>query len=230
MTKATTTSTASTRAPAKRGAGRPRRAAKAAPKPAPAPAGRRIGYARVSTHEQTRSLQVDALEAAQCDMILEEVASGVKERPILEDALEALEEGDALVVWRLDRLARSLHDLMAIIARLDAKKAHFVSLTESLDTTTPGGRLVYHVTGAIAEFERSLLVARTHAGLASAKARGRHGGRPMKLGPEQVAHARATLHSGAATPLTIAQGFGVSLSTLYRALGREEGEKNNRRE
>src|SRR5918995_4230730 len=152
-----------------------------------------IGYARVSTGEQTLDLQLDALKAAGCGKIYEETASGAKaERPVLEDVLSYLRKGDTLVVWRLDRLGRSLPHLIETVAALAARGIGFKSLTEQIDTTTPGGKLVFHVFGALAEFERDLIRERTNAGLAAARARGRTGGRPKVLtDPKKQALARA---------------------------------------
>src|SRR5437764_1930616 len=138
-----------------------------------------IGYARISTGEQTLALQEDALKAAGCERLLTDTASGAKtERPGLAKALEQLRSGDSLVVWRLDRLGRSLRHLIDTLLELDSRGVGFKSLTESIDTTTPGGKLIFHVFGALAEFERDLIRERTNAGLAAARARGRKGGRP----------------------------------------------------
>ena len=138
-----------------------------------------IGYARVSTHEQTLDLQQDALKKAGCDPIYTDTASGAQpERKGLHDALQYLREGDVLVVWRLDRLGRSLKHLIETITALEERSIGFRSLSESIDTTTSGGKLVFHVFGALAEFERDLIRERTKAGLAAARSRGRRGGRP----------------------------------------------------
>ena len=179
-----------------------------------------IGYARVSTGEQTLDLQLDALKAAGCGTVYQETASGVKaERPVLAEVLGYLRPGDTLVVWRLDRLGRSLGHLIEVVAALAARGIGFKSLTEQIDTTTPGGKLIFHVFGALAEFERDLIRERTHAGLAAARARGRMGGRPKKLGDAtQVALAR-TLYDGGQTDIaTICRTLGVSRATLYRSL------------
>ncbi|MBA2598978.1 MAG: recombinase family protein, partial [Chloroflexia bacterium] len=141
-----------------------------------------IGYARVSTGEQTLDLQLDALTKAGCGKVYRETASGAKaDRPVLEEVLGYLRNGDTLVVWRLDRLGRSLKHLIEVVAALAARGIGFKSLTEQIDTTTPGGKLIFHVFGALAEFERDLIRERTQAGLAAARARGRLGGRPRKL-------------------------------------------------
>src|SRR3712207_6386249 len=141
-----------------------------------------IGYARISTLDQSLALQQDALRAAGCERIFTATASGARtDRPGLADALEHLRTGDTLVVWRLDRLGRSLEHLMETIRELHEQGIHFKSLQEQLDTATSGGKLVFHVFGALAEFERDLIRERTRAGLEAARARGRRGGRPRKL-------------------------------------------------
>ena len=138
-----------------------------------------VGYARVSTHDQTLALQQDALERAGCDRIFADTASGATaERSGLEDALAFARPGDTLVVWKLDRLGRSLPHLIETIARLQERGIGFRSLTEQLDTTTSGGKLVFHIFGALAEFERDLIREHTQAGLLAARAQGRRGGRP----------------------------------------------------
>lgn len=147
----------------------------------------RIGYARVSTGEQNLDLQRDALEEAGCERVFSDEMSGAKaERPGLRNAIDFAREGDVLVVWRLDRLGRSLRELFDRITELQDRGVGFESLTESTDTTTPGGQLVFHIFGALAEFERNLLRERTLAGLAAARKRGRTGGRPAILSGEQV--------------------------------------------
>ena len=142
----------------------------------------RVGYARVSTHEQHLDLQIDALKKADCEKIFIDKVSGlVANRPGLDDAMEFLRPGDTLVVWRLDRLGRSLKHLIDIVGQLEEREIGFRSLQESLDTTTSGGVLVFHMFAALAEFERHLIRERTHAGLTAARARGRKGGRPKAL-------------------------------------------------
>ena len=141
-----------------------------------------VGYARVSTHEQNLSLQVDALTQAGCEKIFEDKISGIKaERPGLNAALEFVRKGDTLVVWRLDRLGRSLKHLIETVADLEGRGIGLRSLQEAIDTTTAGGRLVFQIFGALAEFERNLIRERTLAGLQAARARGRKGGRPKAL-------------------------------------------------
>ena len=148
----------------------------------------RIGYARVSKHEQNLDLQRDALKAAGCKKIIEDTASGGKvQRDGLDRVREQLRKGDVLVVWRLDRLGRSLKHLIELMAELEGQGIGFQSVTEAIDTTTPGGKLVFHIFAALAEFERNLIRERTHAGLEAARARGRKGGRRKKLGDKQRA-------------------------------------------
>jgi DNA invertase Pin-like site-specific DNA recombinase len=179
-----------------------------------------IGYARVSTFEQILDLQRDALNAAGCDRIFTDTMSGARaDRPGLQQALDYLREGDVLVVWRLDRLGRSLKYLIEVITRLNERGIGFRSLTEQIDTTTSGGKLIFHVFGALAEFERDIIRERTQAGLAAARARGRMGGRPKKLEtPGKVAMARALHASKQHTIAEICKSVGVSRATLYRYL------------
>src|SRR5437588_7311427 len=181
-----------------------------------------IGYARVSTFEQILDLQRDALTAAGCDRIFTDTMSGSRsDRPGLEQALDYLRAGDVLVVWRLDRLGRSLKYLIEVMTKLDERGIGFRSLTEQIDTTTSGGKLIFHVFGALAEFERDIIRERTQAGLAAARARGRMGGRPKKLEtPAKVAMARA-LHADKTHSIAeICTSVGVSRATLYRYLGK----------
>jgi len=141
-----------------------------------------IGYARVSTQDQNLDLQNDALKAAGCEIIYTDKMSGTKKnRPGLEEILGFIRKGDTLVVWKLDRLGRSLKHLIQVLNQLDERGVYFKSIQESLDTSTPGGKLIFHVFGALAEFERDIIRERTLAGLAAARARGRKGGRPRKL-------------------------------------------------
>ncbi len=179
-----------------------------------------IGYARVSTFEQILDLQRDALTAAQCDRIFTDTMSGSRsDRPGLEQALDYLRAGDVLVVWRLDRLGRSLKYLIEVITRLNERGIGFKSLTEQIDTTTSGGKLIFHVFGALAEFERDIIRERTQAGLAAARARGRMGGRPKKLEtPTKVAMARALYADESHSIADICKSLGVSRATLYRYL------------
>jgi DNA invertase Pin-like site-specific DNA recombinase len=185
-----------------------------------------IGYARVSTGEQTLDLQLDALRAAGCGKLYTETASGAKaDRPVLDEVLSYVRKGDTLVVWRLDRLGRSLKHLIEVVAVLSERGIGFKSLTEQIDTTTPGGKLVFHVFGALAEFERDLIRERTHAGLAAARARGRLGGLPRKLAAATQLELARTLYDGGQTDIaTICQTLGISRATLYRYLKAHPGD------
>jgi DNA invertase Pin-like site-specific DNA recombinase len=179
----------------------------------------RIGYARVSTDDQTLDLQKDALKRAKCKEIYEEQASGKNTgRPQLEGCLKSLRGGDTLVVWRLDRLGRNLADLVRLIAELEQRRINFESLTEKIETSSPTGRLVFHVFAALAEFERNLIRERTVAGLTAARARGRKGGRPLKLSPKEVKTIRALLKTADMPVAEIAARFGIARSTLYRTI------------
>lgn len=181
--------------------------------------GELLGYARGSTLEQNAVLQRDALGAAGCWRVFTDHVSGVREqRPELDRVLEALRPGDTLVVWRLDRLGRSLRHLIDVATDLAAREVGFRSLTESVDTTTPGGRLIFHMFGALAQFERELVRERTLAGLASARARGRNGGRPTIMTADKLAAARRMYAQRELSGEQIARALGVSRSTLYRAL------------
>jgi DNA invertase Pin-like site-specific DNA recombinase len=181
-----------------------------------------IGYARVSTEEQNLALQWDALTRAGCEKIFQdEGISGVTvNRPALSDALAALRPGDILVTWKLDRLGRSLAHLIDIIARLGEAEIGLRSLSEAIDTTTASGRLLFHVMGALAEFERALISERTRAGIAAARARGAVLGRPPKLTDKEAREARALLESGAVSLAELAALFEVAPLTLERALKR----------
>ena len=183
----------------------------------------RIGYARVSTTEQNLDLQRDALKRAGCDKIIEDTASGGKvHRSGLERVREMLRPGDVLAVWRLDRLGRSLKHLIDLMAELEGQGIGFQSVTESIDTTTPGGKLVFHIFGALAEFERNLIRDRTHAGLEAARARGRKGGRRKKLNDKQRALV-VELYRRKKDPIDeIRKMFGISRPTLYKYV-RESG-------
>ncbi len=178
-----------------------------------------VGYARVSTQDQTPTLQLDALRAAGCGRIFVETASGAqRERPELKAALDYMREGDTLAVWKLDRLARSMKQLIETVEGMEARGIGFRSLTEAIDTTTAGGRLVFHIFGALAEFERGVIRERTCAGLEAARARGRRGGRPSKLKAQDLAAARAMLADPSFTVEDVAKRLGVSSATLYRHL------------
>ncbi len=182
-----------------------------------------IGYARISTADQTLALQEDALHQAGCEKIFKDVISGsTTERPGLSDAMEYARAGDVLVVWKLDRLGRSLAHLIQVVQQLQAEGIGFQSLQENMDTTTPGGQLIFHIFGALAEFERSLIRERTNAGLAAARARGRVGGRPRRLAPEQVRMVQQLMESPDTTAQQVADTLHVSRATLYRALKQAE--------
>jgi DNA invertase Pin-like site-specific DNA recombinase len=181
--------------------------------------GHRLGYARVSTGDQSPDLQLDALRAAGCYRVFVDTASGaLTARPELAKVRDQLRPGDTLVVWKLDRLGRSLRHLLEVVGDLERRGIGFKSLRESVDTTTPGGRLVFHLFGAPAEFERDLVRERTAAGLAAARARGRKGGRPPVLTPQKLAVARQLYDSRQHTVAAIAQTLGVSRASLYRHL------------
>ncbi len=178
-----------------------------------------IGYARVSTLDQTLALQQDALTTAGCERIFTDTASGARtDRPGLADALGHLRQGDTLVVWRLDRLGRSLAHLIDTIRDLQERGIGFRSLQEQIDTTTSGGKLVFHVFGALAEFERDLIRERTHAGLAAARARGRLFGRPRALDQAQAQMAQALYNDKRHSVAEICRTLHVSRATVYRYL------------
>ena len=178
-----------------------------------------LGYARVSTDDQTTRLQLDALEAAGCERTFSERASGAStERPVLAEVLSHSRQGDTLVVWRLDRLGRSLPHLIETVQKLEGAGVALKSLTEGIDTTTPNGRLIFHLFGALAQFERELIRERTMAGLAAARARGRKGGRPPKLSAEKLRVAQRLLKDPESTVSEVARTLGVHRSTLHKAL------------
>lgn len=178
-----------------------------------------LGYARISTLEQNSRLQTDALKAAGCYRVFIDRASGaLDERRELAKLFDQVRPGDTVVVWRLDRLGRSLRHLIDTVNALAERKVGFRSLTENIDTTTSGGKLVFHIFGALAEFERELIRERTNAGLAAARARGRHGGRPTVMPPDKVATARQMYDSKDYTVEAIARVLGVSRASIYRHL------------
>jgi DNA invertase Pin-like site-specific DNA recombinase len=180
-----------------------------------------LRYARVSTRDQCYQAQLDALRGAGCEKIFEEKLSGAqRDRPQLQAALDYVRPGDTLVVWKLDRLARSLKQLIETVEMLSEREIGLRSLTEAIDTTSPGGRLVFHVFGALAEFERSIIRERTTAGLAAARARGRVGGRPRALSENDLHIAQTLLQDRKLTVAQIAQRLGVAPSTLYKHLPR----------
>ena len=178
-----------------------------------------VGYSRVSTVDQNPELQHDALMAAGCSRVFTDKASGVaSDRPQLAAALDYLREGDSLVVWRLDRLGRSLKHLLEVVSALDERGVGFQSLHESIDTTTSTGKLVFHIFGALAEFERDLIKDRTTAGLAAARARGRVGGRKPVLTAQQIEVALEMYAAGDGAVADIAKVLRVSRATIYRQL------------
>ena len=178
-----------------------------------------IGYARVSTEDQNLDLQNDALKQAGCDKIIEEKASGAKtDRAGLDEALSFLRKGDTLVVWKLDRLGRSLQHLIQVVNQLREKGIFFRSIQESLDTSSSGGKLIFHIFGALAEFERDVIRDRTMAGLAAARARGRVGGRPKIMTDKKVRLAKTLLADHTNTIDDVCETLGVSRATLYRYL------------
>ncbi len=190
-----------------------------------------IGYARVSTTDQNVSLQIDDLKKVGCEKIFRDKVSGAKaDRPGLQNALEFLREGDSLVVWRLDRLGRSLKHLLETVSLLEERGIGFRSLQESIDTTTSGGRLIFHIFGALAEFERNLIRERTMAGLKAARARGKFGGRPRKLDKKKTELLYRLYDEKKHTIIEICQMMGISKPTLYAYLaGRQkkpEADKN----
>lgn len=176
-----------------------------------------IGYARVSTDDQNLNLQHDALKNAGCERIFDDQVTGSKiQRPGLEAALEFVREGDVLIVWRLDRLSRSLKDLIEMVTLLDSKKIGLKSLNESIDTSSTSGKLIFHIFAALAEFERNLIRERTNAGLQAARARGRKGGRPKKLSKDKMELA-VQLYVGKQHSIQkICELIGVSKPTLYK--------------
>jgi DNA invertase Pin-like site-specific DNA recombinase len=177
-----------------------------------------VGYGRVSTQDQNTELQEDALSAAGCErLFIEKISSGKKDRPQLTAALDYLRSGDTLVVWRFDRLARSLDQLIKTMSELDARGIALKSLTEAIDTSTPGGRLVFHIFGSISEFEKSIIRERSRAGLVAGRARGRVGGRPAKLTGERLDHAVNLLNTGTSVS-AVARSMGVSRSTVLRSV------------
>jgi DNA invertase Pin-like site-specific DNA recombinase len=181
-----------------------------------------VGYTRCSTADQNLDLQRDALEKAGCERIFQDngVSGATTERPGLAEALACVREGDVLVVWKLDRLGRSLRHLIEVVHGLEARDVQVRSLTEGFDTTTAAGKMLFHVIGALAEMERSIIRERTHAGLAAARARGRNGGRKRKLDGRAIKMARAMLADRDVSVEDVASTMRVNRATLYRALKR----------
>lgn len=180
-----------------------------------------IGYARVSTQDQNAATQVAALELAGCELVFQEKASGGRwDRPELHRLLDQLRKGDVLVVWKLDRLSRSLKDVLSLMERIAQAGAGFRSLTEVIDTTSPGGRMMMQIVGTFAEFERAMLRERTKTGLVAARKQGRVGGRRHKLRPDQQEEVVALVESGKRTAAEIARLFDVHPATVSRILKR----------
>jgi DNA invertase Pin-like site-specific DNA recombinase len=178
-----------------------------------------IGYARVSTLDQNEQLQTDALSAAGCDRTFVDHASGAKAHRVeLDHLLDVIREGDTLIVWKLDRLGRSVQHLVDLMTLLQSRGVGFKSLTEHMDTTTPGGVLIFNVFAAMAQFERDLIRERTNAGLQAARARGHVGGRPSKLSERQRARIRELYQGRALTVQEIADQYHVSRRTIYSSL------------
>ncbi len=177
----------------------------------------RIGYARVSTTDQHLHLQHDALQAAGCERLFSDTVSGARmDRPGLTAALSACRAGDTLVVWKLDRLGRSLPHLVEIVQDLDARGVGFTSLQEQMDTTTSGGKLIFHIFASLATFERDLIRERTNAGLAAARARGRHGGRPKGVDQKKQKAALALKKDASYSIREICEIVGISRNTYYK--------------
>jgi len=191
---------------------------------------KRIGYARVSTSDQNIEMQLQALSAAGCDDIFTDqgLSGSLRSRPGLEQSLRRLQPGDTLVIWRLDRLGRSLSNLIEVVARLGRDKIGLYSITEAINTASAGGILIFHIMGALAEFERALISERTKAGMSAAKARGSPIGRPIKMAPEQIMQAIQAIESEGMTVTAAAKAFAVSRATLYRALYRAEASAHGR--
>jgi DNA invertase Pin-like site-specific DNA recombinase len=176
----------------------------------------RIGYARVSTGDQSLDLQLDALKKSGCKRIFTDQASAMKDdRPGLSDALSHLRHGDVLVIWKLDRLGRTVKGLVAFVADLQGRGVQFQSLTDNIETSTPAGRFFFHIMASLAQMERELLAERTQAGLAAARRRGRVGGRKRRMTPGKVESARTLLKDGMSRQ-DVARNLGVSIPTLYR--------------
>ncbi|PHZ91448.1 DNA-invertase (plasmid) [Klebsiella variicola] len=185
-----------------------------------------IGYARVSTGDQNLDLQKNALVRAECEQIFEDTASGKIRAPGAEACYPSFKTGDSLVVWKLDRLGRSVRDLITLVSELQDKGIHFRSLTDSIDTSTPAGRFFFHVMSATAEMERELIVERTRAGLAAAREQGRVGGRRRVMTEDVVERCRRMLENGA-TRQQLADVTGVGVKTIYKYLPVQYGDKKS---
>lgn len=183
-----------------------------------------IGYARVSTDDQNLHLQIDALKKSGCEKIFEDRFSGAKsERPGLQKALQYLRSGDTIVVWRLDRLGRSIKDLIDMVSLFESKGIGLKSIQETIDTSSSSGKLIFHIFGALAEFERNLIRERTQAGLQAARARGRTGGRPKALNDDKRALTVKLYEEKTHTVIQICQMMGISKPTLYKYLNASTG-------
>ena len=181
-----------------------------------------IGYIRVSTSDQNLDLQLDALKQVGCDKIYKDIASGAKDDRVgLSDVLNYIRRGDTLVVWRLDRLGRSLRHLIDTINQINDQGSYFRSLQESIDTSTSGGKLIFHIFGALAEFERDIIRDRTKAGIEAARKRGRYGGRPKIMDKNKVALAKSLFKDKSNSIASICEILNVSKTTLYRCLKKE---------
>ena len=178
-----------------------------------------IGYARVSTDDQKLDLQMDALQSAGCNEVYQDVASGAKiQRTGLDKAIQYMRTGDTLVVWKLDRLGRSLKHLIDVVNNLNSRGVFFKSIRENIDTSNSGGKLTFHLFGALAEFERDIISERTRAGLAAARARGRVGGRPSVMNEQKIKLAKQLMSNPSNSATEVAKTLGVSRATLYRHL------------
>lgn len=181
-----------------------------------------IGYVRVSTSDQNLDLQLDALKQVGCDKIYKDIASGVKtDRIGLSEVLKYIRNGDTLVVWRLDRLGRSLRHLIDTINQINDQGSYFRSLQENIDTSTSGGKLIFHIFGALAEFERDIIRDRTKAGLEAARKRGKYGGRPKIMDKNKIALAKSLFKDKSNSIASICEVLEVSKTTLYRCLKKE---------
>ena len=181
-----------------------------------------IGYVRVSTRDQNLDLQLDALKQVGCDKIYKDIASGAKDDRVgLTEVLSYIRKGDTLVVWRLDRLGRSLRHLIDTINQINDQGCYFRSIQENIDTSTSGGKLIFHIFGALAEFERDIIRDRTNAGIAAARKRGRIGGRPAIMDKKKVALAKSLFKDKSNSIASICEILNVSKTTLYRCLKKE---------
>ena len=182
--------------------------------------GRKLGYARVSTHDQRLDLQLDALTSAACDLVFQDhgVSGTRARRPGLDQLLEALAPGDTVVVFKLDRLGRSVLHLADLLVEFNGRDIHFCSLTEGINTATPGGKLIFHIFSAMAEFQRDIIAENTREGLAAAKRRGIQLGRPKLLSEDQISEAVERLDNNGISMTALAEEFSVSRMTLTRAL------------